>query len=262
MSCVLFDSHCHLDFAAFDDERADILQQCRTQHIAGITVPGTTAQQWPALAALVAAYPHQLSFGVGLHPYFANEHQPQHIAELEQYLRTPPAGLVAVGECGLDKMVDALSLSAQQTLLEQQLVLAKQYDFPVILHVRKAHPELQQLLKKVGGLKGVVHAFTGSYELARSYVELGMKLGIGGAITYPRGHKTRAAVAKLPLSALVLETDAPDMPLYGYQGQRNSPVQVRRVFRSLCAERSESESAIAAQLWQNTQQLFWRLKEA
>lgn len=261
---ALIDSHCHLDFSAFDGDRHALLSTMQQQQVLRLHLPGVMASQWPQLAEFCLRYASQLSFSVGLHPYFAAHHRQHHLQLLEQWLQNPPTGLVALGECGLDTALEHADLAQQQQWLAQQLELAKQFDFPLVLHCRKAHPQLQQMLKCNDGVSGVIHAFSGPYPLADSYVQLGMKLGIGGTITYPRGHKTRDAIARLPLSSLVLETDAPDMPLCGFQGRRNSPLQVRRVFAALCAIRKESPAELAAALWQNTQSLFprWSLGDA
>ena len=113
------------------------------------------------------------------------------------------------------------------------------------------------MLKKVNLTRaGIIHAFSGSYQQAKNYIDLGFKLGIGGTITYPRAEKTIKAIKRLPLDSLVLETDAPAMPLYGFQGQANSPLKLINVFESLVAIRQESAEAIAEQIEQNISQLF------
>jgi len=145
-------------------------------------------------------------------------------------------------------------------MLEAQLRLAKRYDLPVILHSRRTHDKLAMLLKKHALPRtGVVHGFAGSLQQAERFVQAGYKIGVGGTITYPRASKTRDVMARLPLSALLLETDAPDMPLNGFQGQPNRPEQVARVFASLCELRQEPADVIANALIHNTKALFCTL---
>ena len=135
--------------------------------------------------------------------------------------------------------------------------LAKRYDLPAILHSRRTHDKLAMLLKKHALPRtGVVHGFAGSLQQAERFVQLGYKIGVGGTITYPRASKTRDVIAQLPLSALLLETDAPDMPLNGFQGQPNRPARAARVFSTLCELRSEPAEEIANTLIDNTNALF------
>jgi TatD DNase family protein len=165
-----------------------------------------------------------------------------------------------VGETGLDLYRDDPQFERQQVMLEAQLRLAKRYDLPVILHSRRTHDTLAMLLKKHALPRtGVVHGFAGSLQQAERFVQSGYKIGVGGTITYPRASKTRDVMARLPLSALLLETDAPDMPLNGFQGQPNRPEQVARVFASLCELRQEPADVIANALIHNTKALFCTL---
>src|SRR5690606_10932943 len=130
---------------------------------------------------------------------------------------------VALGECGLDKLKE-VNLEQQQRLFAMQVELASELELPLIIHCCKAHNEVIALLRRHRlPAGGVIHAFSGSTQIAETYVELGFRLGIGGTITYERARKTRQAVANVPLTALLLESDAPDMPLCGRQGERNSP---------------------------------------
>ena len=184
----------------------------------------------------------------------------EQMAQLEALMAQRPPKLVAVGEIGLDLYRDDPQFDRQQALLEAQLRLAKRYDLPVILHSRRTHDTLAMLLKKHALPRtGVVHGFAGSLQQAERFVQSGYKIGVGGTITYPRASKTRDVMARLPLSALLLETDAPDMPLNGFQGQPNRPEQVARVFASLCELRQEPADVIANALLDNTKALFCNL---
>jgi len=142
-------------------------------------------------------------------------------------------------------------------MLDAQLKLAKRYDLPVILHSRRTHDKLAAHLKRHDLPRaGVVHGFSGSLQQAERFVALGYKIGVGGTITYPRASKTRDVMAQLPLSALVLETDAPDMPLNGWQGQANRPERIVEVFQTLCSLRSEPADVIADTFIHNCNELF------
>ncbi|MCM2680512.1 TatD family hydrolase [Echinimonas agarilytica] len=250
----IFDTHCHLDFDVFNNDRADVLTRCCRQGVSRVLVPAVQRSDWQRVIDL--AENPMLRFALGLHPCWIEHHQPADLKRLEDLLTVKPNGLVAVGECGLDKVAAPEDMPKQLEFLRAQLELAHQCDLPVILHVRKAHSELQSELKKLNGIRGVIHAFSGSYELALSYINLGLKLGIGGTITYDRAAKTRAAVARLPLASLLLETDAPDMPLSGRQGQRNSPEYTPKVLSVLAELRGQNQDDVAEQLWLNSLELF------
>lgn len=239
----LVDSHCHLDFPDFNTDLIEVLNRARQNGVQHMLVPGVGVDNWSAVLKLAklhkGVYP-----ALGIHPYFLADFDMSHIQILEDYLATEKS-IVAVGEFGLDKMVN-YPFEQQLHICKQQLLLAKRYDLPVILHCRKAHNELIQLLQQVGLSRGgVIHGFSGSTQLGMQYIKLGFKLGIGGVITYPRAAKTRKAVSELPLSSLLLETDSPDMPIMGYQGERNEPANIKKVLYSLAELRKEPEEVIA-----------------
>lgn len=257
----MIDSHCHFDFSVFDAERADILQVCAAAGVAGIIIPGTHPPQWQPLLQRVARAqgPVALWAAVGVHPWWVGELTVQ-LTEVtfKQQLHAGlrEARVVAVGECGLDGSLP-LPLAEQIPVLEWQLQVAKELQVPLILHGHKAHNELLRLLSRYRPpAGGVIHAFSGSVELAQQYWRLGFYLGVGGTITYPRASKTRRAIQAMPLESLLLETDAPDMPLSGYQGQPNSPARLPQVAQCLAQLRAEPLAVIQQQTMLNTRRLF------
>ena len=251
----MFDSHCHLDFPEFAADRSQLLATCQQQGIDRLLIPATEVAGFSQIAALCQAHPEQLCFALGLHPWFLRESAAE-LQQLRAWLSQRPPGLVAVGECGLDFALQQFDREQQLTTLRGQLALAVEFNLPVILHVRKAHNELLTLLKSFPELRGVVHAFTGSLQLAEQYIERNLLLGVGGAISYPRAAKTRACIAQLPLRTLLLETDAPNMPLHGFQGQRNSPLQLTAVAGILAELTALPLQTVITQTDRNAQQLF------
>lgn len=254
-----FDSHCHFDFADFAVDRDRVWQACRAQGVNRMLVPGVVPAQWKIAAQLSASH-SGIYWAAGLHPWWIKDLNPDasSAAAFTNLLREALAdsNCVAVGECGLDAMIET-PLAEQLRLLNLHLQLASELSLPLIIHNRKTHSELLSALKKFTlPAGGVIHGFSGSIEIARAYWSLGFRLGIGGTITYERAHKTREAVKLLPIEAMVLETDAPDMPLQGQQGQRNSPVNILLVARALADIRGESLEAIAYHTRQNTCRLF------
>lgn len=259
MSPRFIDTHCHFDFPPFVDDAHSSLQRAAQAGVEKIIVPATGAARFARVLAL--AHEHrELYAALGLHPMFIEEHSDDSLAALAEQLANKPEKLVAVGEIGLDLYRENPQFPRQQALLDAQLQLAKRHDLPVILHSRRAHDKLALHLKRHNLPRtGVVHGFAGSLQQAERFVALGFYIGVGGTITYPRASKTREVMARLPLSALLLETDAPDMPLNGYQGQPNRPEQAARVFTTLCSLREEPAEQIADMLFGNTLKLFSRI---
>lgn len=249
----LADAHCHLDFDVFDSDRATLISQCTSADIGLLIVPGVARDNWDAVLKLsndfATVYPC-----VGLHPYFLEKHKNSDLAELEDML-CKNKQIVAVGEIGLDATID--DLDRQVYFLERQIDLANQFHLPVVLHSRNTHNLLLKILKRKPVLNGgLLHGFSGSFEQAKAFWDKGLYLGVGGVISYKRAKKTKFAFSQLPLSSVVLETDSPDMPLCGGQGERNSPLNISLVYRRFCALRTESEADIYRQLWLNVVELF------
>ena len=239
----MIDSHCHLDFSCFDHDRVEVLERCRKQAVNTIVIPGTQASRWQKQIDLCHLYP-QLRFALGLHPYFLNSFESTHLITLTNLLKQYQNKVVAIGEMGLDAHID-VDWQLQIHVFEQQLMIAKEHRLPVILHHRNSHNELIRILKaKKFTQGGIVHAFSGSLREAQTYIYLGFKIGVGGGITYSRATKTRNTIAQLPLNSLVLETDAPDMPLMGKQGKRNSPEYLPEILECLLALRNETKLEI------------------
>ena len=175
----IIDTHCHLDVADFDSDRNKVLDSCRAMGISKIIVPAIQSRTWPNLLEL-CRNETELYPALGLHPIFINQHQGDDIYKLDQLLET--SNPIAVGEIGLDFYLKDLDKDKQLDLFEQQLLLAKNHDLPAILHVRKAHDQVLQLLKKIKVKGGFSHAFNGSLQQAQQYIDLGFKLGFGGTL--------------------------------------------------------------------------------
>lgn len=273
---LFFDSHCHFDFVEFNTDRTVLWHACNALGITHLLMPGVTPDQWQTAAQLCARY-DGLFYAAGIHPHWIEQQlwfqkdigglldtaTQEKITALIHHEFTFSAKVgathcVAVGECGLDKMITT-PLELQQQLLAIHIKVANQIRKPLIIHCVRAHNELLALLKKSKvNCGGIIHAFSGSYEVAQQYVALGFYLGVGGTITYERAQKTRTAVAKIPLEFLVLETDAPDMPLQGKQGQRNSPEYIPEIAKVLAELRGVTIREIADMTRSNAERLFLR----
>lgn len=256
MSFRFTDTHCHFDFPPFAGDETASIARADDAGVERIIVPAIAARYFDRVCHLARQHT-ALYAALGLHPIVIEEHSEESLQRLEQMLAAKPEKVVAIGEIGLDLYRDDPQFERQQQVLDAQLKLAKRFDLPVILHSRRTHDKLAMHLKKHDlPRRGVVHGFAGSLQQAQRFVELGYCIGVGGTITYPRASKTRDVMAQLPLSALLLETDAPDMPLNGFQGQPNRPERAAQVFDTLCELRREAPDVIAHALLENTQRLF------
>lgn len=256
MTRIFYDTHCHFDFPPFSGNERESIARAAEAGVTKIIVPAVEAQYFQRVSELAENY-SALYAALGLHPIVIDKHDFSDLDLLEQYLQHKAAKLIAIGEMGLDLYMDVPQFDKQRQLLDAQLKLAKRYDLPVILHSRRTHDVLAGYLKRHQLPRtGVIHGFAGSLQQAERFIALGYYIGVGGTITYPRASKTRAVMATLPLSSLVLETDAPDMPLNGWQGQPNRPERAALVYQTLCELRAESAAEIACVLKDNTENLF------
>lgn len=256
MTFRFIDTHCHFDFPPFQDDEAQSIARAAQAGVERIIVPAIGSQYFARVIALASTWP-ALYGALGLHPIVIEEHTADCLDLLEEQLARREAKVVAVGEIGLDLYRENPQIERQEAVLEAQLKLAKRFDLPVILHSRRTHDKLAMHLKRHNLPRtGVVHGFAGSLQQAQRFIGLGYCIGVGGTITYPRASKTREVMAQLPLDSLLLETDAPDMPLNGFQGQPNRPEQAARVFQTLCELRPEPPEVIAQALLDNTRRLF------
>ena len=249
----LIDSHTHIDVAEFDADRGPVLARARGVGVARQIVPAIALSGFGKLAALCCAetglYP-----AYGLHPMYLAEHRPEHLDALRGWIeREHP---VAVGECGLDFFVEGLDAESQRLYFRSQLEIARDFDLPLVLHARRALDEVIAALRSIGKLSGVVHSFSGSEEQARQLWKLGFCIGLGGPVTYERARRLRGIAATMPLEFLLLETDSPDQPLHGHQGQRNEPALLSEVCASVAALRAVAAEEIAAATTRNAERLF------
>lgn len=246
----LIDSHCHLDSDQFSADRIDVIDNCHRLGITKMVIPATDASGWLQLLMLCETqkglYP-----ALGLHPMFIASHKDKDIKLLQQWINDHRQQVVAVGEIGLDYYDKQLDRKRQQTLFEAQLHIAQDSDLPVILHVRKAHDRVLKTLKRIPVKAGIVHAFSGSEQQAQRYIDMGFKLGFGGTVTYEKSRRIRQLAIDLPMEAIVLETDAPDMVVSSHHGERNSPEYLVEILETLSGLRDVTKKQIAKQTTQN-----------
>ncbi len=241
------DTHCHLDAAEFDADRDAVLQRARDAGVTRLVLPAVELANFDAVRAL--AWQHGCVYALGIHPLAVGRAADSDLDRLQQALqqhRSDPR-LVAVGEIGLDHFVPGLDRARQARFYMAQLKLARDAGLPVILHVRRSADSLLQGLRRIAVAGGIAHAFNGSAVQAGQFVERGFKLGFGGTLTFDRALQIRRLATTLPDSALVLETDAPDIPphwLYRTAAERaagavsrNEPAELPRIAAVLAALR-------------------------
>ena len=235
---MLIDTHCHLDAAEFDADRAQVLAQARAAGVDWIVLPAVEAANFDAVARLAHTGPG-CAYALGIHPMYVDRARPEDLgllrARLEAAIDDPR--LVAIGEIGLDHFVPGLDRERQAWFLTEQLKLAREFELPVLLHVRRSQDSLLAALRRARPPGGIAHAFNGSLQQARGYLDLGFALGFGGAFTFERALRIRTLVTELPDDAHVLETDAPDMAPAWLHRERNSPEQLPRIARAFAGLR-------------------------
>lgn len=213
---MLIDTHCHLDAREFDDDRREVIARAVEAEVQGVVIPAISRENWQPVMNLAHSWPAG-AYALGIHPLCVDRASESDLAALEQMLllHHHDPRLVAIGEIGLDFYIPASAdpefRARQSYFLEEQLRLARKFELPVLLHVRKAQDQVAAHLRRLPVSGAIAHAFNGSWQQAQVFLDLGCVLGFGGAATYPRALRIRELAAKLPLSSLVLETDAPDI---------------------------------------------------
>jgi len=264
------DTHCHLDAPEFDADRDAVVQRARDAGVSQIVLPAVAAAHFDSVRQL--AHAHGLAYALGLHPLWLADAAEEDLDRLQQALqqhRDDPR-LVAVGEIGLDHFVPGQDLARQERFYMAQLKLARDAGLPVILHVRRSADALLKGLRRVAVPGGIAHAFNGSLQQARHFMALGLCLGFGGTLTFERALQIRSLATTLPDSALVLETDAPDIPpqwLYRTAAERavqpgqgrNEPAELPAIAAVLAGLRGVSVQALASQARANARVALPRL---
>ncbi len=237
------DTHCHLDAPEFAPDRGQVRSRAKAAGVAICVVPAVEATNFDAVREL--AHSNGDAYALGIHPLCTGSAAEADLDLLDRALTVHrhDQRLVGVGEIGLDYFVPGLDPARQEFFYREQLTLARKHGLPVILHVRRSADQLLKQLRGAG-LSGIAHAFNGSVQQARQFVDLGFKLGFGGNLTYERAQQIRRLATSLPLEAIVLETDSPDIPphwLYttaqqreaGLPQGRNQPAELPRIAQVL-----------------------------
>ncbi|CAJ0861827.1 TatD family hydrolase [Ralstonia flatus] len=254
------DTHCHLDASDFDADRDAVVAQARAAGVNHIVVPAVARWNFDTVRAL--AHRHAgCSYALGIHPIYAAQASDDDLLELRRQVAASmdDPRFVAVGEIGLDFFIPNYDVERQSAVFRAQLRIAREFDLPVLMHVRKSQDQVCSAAAKAG-VRGIAHAFNGSPEQARRFVDSGFKLGFGGVFTFSRANRVRRLAQEMPIESIVLETDAPDLApawladdQFGEQSAvRNAPTEVARIADAMAQLRGISIEALADQARRNS----------
>lgn len=253
------DTHCHLDAPEFKDSLPAVIDAAAKKNVKAILLPAVKAEDFVHVRSLATQYGKEipgLVYTLGIHPFYTNQAQDGDIEILEKQVieSLSDPRFVGIGEVGLDYFVEGLDPHRQEYFFDAQLDLAKKFQLPVVLHVRRSQDAILKALRRRNIPSGIAHAFNGSFQQAEQFIGLGFKLGFGGAATYERALQIRRLLKELPVDSLVTETDAPDIPPAWLKEEGltfNEPAFIPRIAKELASIRGISESEFASVVWRN-----------
>lgn len=241
----LIDSHAHLDLPEYDADRSEVVERARAAGVERVVLVGQWSDGRPGVdpldavrktLALAASAPGFFSATAGLHPHDAGRASDADLAGLRALCAGP--GVAAVGECGLDYHYDRSPRAAQRARFAGQIALAAELDKPLVVHTREADADTASLLRDgLGPAGGVIHCFTGGWDAARSYLDLGLYISLSGVLTFRNADELREAARRIPLDRLLVETDSPFLAPVPHRGKRNEPSHVRDTAAALASLR-------------------------
>jgi TatD DNase family protein len=258
------DTHCHLDAHEFGNEQGAIAERAQQLGVSCIVIPAVERANFATVAALSQTL-STCRYALGIHPMYVPRAHDDDLQALRDALPAAMAdpNFVAIGEIGLDFFVPQLCeepmRARQEYFYSEQLKIARDFDLPVLLHVRRSQDAILKYLRRIQGPGGIAHAFNGSFQQAETFIKLGFKLGFGGAMTFTRALQIRRMAAELPLNAIVLETDAPDISPAWLHPQRNSPEQLPQIGKVLAELRNMTIEEAARATTDNARAVMPRL---
>ncbi|MDP5230663.1 MAG: TatD family hydrolase [Cellulophaga sp.] len=252
---ILTDTHTHLYSEAFDDDRDEVIARAIKQGVQRFFIPAIDSTYTDAMLRLKSAYPKHIFLMAGLHPTHVKEDFENELAHVEDLLKKHT--YYAIGEIGIDLFWDKTFLKQQQIAFKKQIQLAKKHKLPIIIHCRDAFDEVFEVLEdeKSDDLFGIFHCFTGNFKQAQKTIGYGMKLGIGGVVTFKNG-KIDAFLNQIPLKHIVLETDSPYLAPVPYRGKRNESLYLLEIINTLASIYAKPVAEIAAITTQNSKEIF------
>lgn len=258
---MLIDTHCHLNFDQFNEDRDAVLARAAEMGVERIIVPSVDLSNAKTVLSLAEKYEHVYA-AVGVHPNSAAHWEMAWIETLREMAQHEK--VVAIGEIGLDYYWDKTPTTTQRWALRAQLKLAAELKLPVIIHNRDAHEDIIRVLAESPVARsettGVLHSYSADWGTAQVALQMGFYLGFTGPVTFKNARELRWIVARVPEDRLLVETDAPFLTPHPYRGKRNEPAHVMYVAQQIAQERGVETAVIAQQTTQNAMRLFWRAK--
>jgi len=253
---VLTDTHSHPQTSAFNGDREAVLARAAEAGVDTLVCVGYDAETWRKAVSLANDAPAGLTVyaTAGLHPHDAKDMTPELMEEMRSLARAD--SIVAIGECGLDFYRNLSSPEQQREAFVAQIELAKEVGLPLVIHDRDAHESIVELLHSGGAQRGVMHCFSGDWELAKQCLDLGFYISIAGPVTYAKNDVLRDVAARVPADRIVVETDCPYLTPMPFRGKRNEPALVRLVAEAVARLRGADPEDFAAQTSHNAQELF------
>lgn len=251
----LFDTHCHLNSPKFEDELELIIANARENDVRSIVIPGYDYDS--NVKALEIASKHEgIYCAVGYHPCDLNDLNDDHYQQLYEWAKRDE--VVALGEIGLDYYWDTTAPELQQQMFRKQIAIAKELDLPIVIHDREAHGDILRILQEENAAKvgGIMHCFSGSWEMAQECLKINFYISFGGPVTYKNGKRPQEVAAKVPFDRLLIETDSPYLTPEPHRGKRNEPAYVKHVAEKIAALREVSYEELAAQTAANARRIF------
>lgn len=254
----IIDSHAHLEFPQFDEDRAEMLQRARAAGVTTLLAIGSGTGPERLNAAIPFAEEHDWIYAtVGIHPHEAKDATEEHFARLDELARHRK--VIGWGEMGLDYYYDHSPRDVQQRVFRRQLGQAREAKLPIIIHCRDAWPDCLEIIEqdwRSTGLGGIFHCFTGTLDEARRGLDMGFMISFAGNVTYPKMQHLRDVARELPLDRILTETDSPFLPPQGRRGKRNEPAYVVEVAKALASVRDLTDDELAAVTARNFRRFF------
>lgn len=255
---MIFDTHAHYDDEAFDEDRAAVLASLRERGVGTVVNICASRASLGRIEELVTAYPFVYG-AAGVHPDHAGEMDEECMKELSRLAKLDK--IVAIGEIGLDYYWDTAPHEVQREWFIRQLQLALEVDLPVVIHSREATQETLDIMKEMyrqseGKLRGVIHCFSGSAEIAKEYTDMGFFIGVGGVVTFKNGKKLKEVVEAMPLDKLVIETDCPYLAPVPFRGKRNDSTLLTYVIEEIATLRGMTTEEVERVTEENARRLY------
>ncbi|MHB1100281.1 MAG: TatD family hydrolase [Burkholderiales bacterium] len=248
---MLIDTHCHLDAAEFDSDRSEVIGRARSAGVGAFVIPAVERSGFSKVLEICG---NELDChpALGIHPMYVENAVPGDV----EILRERAMEVAAIGEIGLDFFVENYDRERQIYFFEAQLKIAREFDLPVLLHIRRSQDTVLASLRRIRVKGGIAHAFNGSFQQAEEFIKLGFRLGFGGAMTFERATRIRSLAEALPMASIVLETDSPDMPPSFIGKARNSPEYLPKIAEVLAGLRKMTVNEVAMATTANAREVL------